>query len=185
MRVQLVRRLVNVSEYNRMLEVGILTEDDNVELIRGEIVEMSPIGSRHAACVNRIANLLPSMLFGKVIISTQNPVVLDDLSEPEPDIAILKMTEDYYDSQNPRPNDVLCLIEVADTTILQDREIKIPLYAEAGIPECWLIDLEKDSIEVYKNPSQGVYKNREIKLKGDNIYLAYLDITIQVSSIIK
>src|ERR671938_544657 len=141
MSVQVAKRCFSVDEYYRMGEAGILTEDDRVELIEGEIIEMSPIGSRHAACVNRLNTLLGRHLRQTAIVSVQNPIRLDAYSEPEPDVALLRPRADYYESGHPTPADALLIVEVADTSADYDRIIKLPLYAKAGIPEAWLVDL--------------------------------------------
>src|SRR3954471_15696192 len=107
MSVQYQRRYFNVTEYYRMAEAGVLTENDHVELIEGEIIEMSPIGSRHAACVERISEHLHEIARGRFLVRTQNPIVLDDFSEPQPDITVLQFREDRYDKAHPRPQDVL------------------------------------------------------------------------------
>jgi len=158
MSVEIAKRLFCVHEYERMIEAGILTEDDRVELIGGEILEMSPIGSRHAACVKRLIKLLAARVGASVIISIQDPVVLDDLSEPQPDAALLRPRPDFYEQEHPRPSDVLLLIEVSDTTLKFDRQIKAPLYARAGIEELWLVNLQDDEVEIYASPSGGAYQ---------------------------
>jgi Uma2 family endonuclease len=136
--LQVSRRLFSVQEYHRMLDSEILTERDRVELIRGEIIRMSPIGRRHAACVNRLNDLLQKKLGIRALVSIQNPVELDDNSEPQPDVVLLRRKNDYYESGHPQAEDILLLIEVADTTVESDREIKIPTYAGYGIVEVWL-----------------------------------------------
>ncbi len=140
------------ADYHRMAEVGILGEDSRVELIRGQIVDMAPIGAPHLGMVNRLNRLLSTLLAGRGLVSVQNPVRLDDGSEPEPDVAVLKPRADDYESATPRPEEVLLLIEVADSTLRDDRDVKIPLYAESGIPECWLVDIVGRAVEVYRQP---------------------------------
>ena len=164
---QLARRWFTVSEYNRMTEAGILTEDDRVELIEGEIVETSPIGSRHAACVNRLNMLMGSQVGQSYIVSVQNPIIVGDYSEPEPDLAVLRWRKDFYAQELPRPADVLLVIEVADTSVEVDRNVKIPLYAQAGIPVTILVDLPKELIEIYSGPADGQYRSVEIFRRGD------------------
>lgn len=171
---QLARRWFTASEYNRMAETGILTEDDRVELIAGEIVEMSPIGSRHAACVNRLNMLLSSQAGQNFIVSVQNPIVVDDYSEPEPDIAILRTRADYYAQELPRASDVLCVIEVADTSVEIDRSVKIPLYARAGVPVTILVDLPKDAIEIHSEPANDQYQSAQIFRRGESFQLKAL-----------
>ena len=158
MSVEIAKRLFCVHEYERMVEAGILTEDDRVELIGGEILEMSPTGSRHAACVKRLITLLPARVGASAILSVQDPVVLDDLSEPEPDVVLLRPRPDFYEHGHPRASDVLLLIEVSDTTLKYDRQIKVPLYARAGVVEYWIINLQDDTIEIHARPSGDAYE---------------------------
>lgn len=171
MEVHQAKRLINVDEYHRMAEVGILTEADKVELIQGEIIKMSPIGSKHAAIVDRINKLLNQHYSDNAIVRIQNPVRINDINEPEPDIAVLKYREDYYIEKHPKPQDILLVIEVSDTTLTYDKEIKLPLYATAGIPEFWLINIEKSEIEVHRFPATDIYKTITIHRAGDSIAL--------------
>lgn len=160
-RVELIaarRRPFTVGEYYRMAEAAILTEEDRVELIAGQIVAMSPIGSRHAACVKRLNLLLGKMVGDSMLIGIQDPIALDAYSEPEPDLVLLRPRADFYADAHPVASDVLLAIEVADTSIDYDREVKLPLYAQAGLPEVWLIDLQKGHIEVYARPQGGAYQ---------------------------
>ncbi|HYY59553.1 MAG TPA: Uma2 family endonuclease [Pyrinomonadaceae bacterium] len=161
---QLAKHWITVDEYERMGEAGIWTKDSRLELLEGEIYEISPIGSRHAACVSFLGNLLNRQLGDKLIVSTQDPIRLDDFSEPQPDIALLRWRDDFYRHAHPQPADVLLVIEVADTTVDSDRLIKIPLYAKAGIKEVWLVNLPEEKIELYAEPSGGAYQvAREFK----------------------
>jgi Uma2 family endonuclease len=169
MSVQIAKRLFNVHEYERMVEAGILTEDDRVELIEGEIVEMSPIGMRHAACVKRLNSLLAARASSAAIISIQDPIVLDDLSEPQPDVALLKPRTDFYEQGHPRASEALLVIEVADTTVQSDRLVKMPLYARAGIVEVWLVNLNDERIEVYTQPAGGAYESVKYAGRGESI----------------
>jgi Uma2 family endonuclease len=146
-----------VAEYHRMAAAGILGEDSRVELIRGQIVDLAPIGAPHLGMVNRLTRLLPGVLSGRGMLSVQNPVRLDDGSEPEPDIAVLRPRADDYATATPCPSDVLLLIEVADTSLDDDRLIKVPLYAESGIAECWVVNLVDRVVEVYRQPANGRY----------------------------
>ena len=169
MSVQLEHRIFNVDEYQRMLEAGILSEDDHVELIDGEIIKMSPIGSRHVACVNRLNATLNRKIGEQVIISIQNPVRLDNYSEPEPDIALLKPREDFYAQSLPTPADVLLIIEVADASVNLDRRVKLPLYARAGIPEVWLVNLPEDRVESHSEPVNGAYQSIRMARRGEAV----------------
>lgn len=166
-----------------MGEFGILPER-GVELINGEIIEISPIGSRHAARVNKLTALLSSILGTKHILSIQNPVVLNEHSEPEPDITILKYRDDYYDQELPKAEDVLLLIEVADSTTGYDRNIKLPLYAEHGIFEFWLINIEKQRIEAYSHPEGNDYKFRELHTHGGIINAKSIELELKVNDIL-
>lgn len=151
-------RLFTVSEYHRMAEAGIFTEDDRVELIQGEIVAMSPIGSRHAACVKKLAGLVRELLSGKsVIVGIQDPVCLSDDSEPQPDLSLLRARADFYAAAHPTPEDVLLLIEISDASVMYDRNVKLPLYARSGIREVWLVDLGANMVEVHSIPLARVY----------------------------
>jgi Uma2 family endonuclease len=147
------RRKLSLADYHRMGEAGILREDDRVELIHGELIAMAPIGSRHAATVSRLTHVLIAAAGSNAIVSTQNPVALPPESEPQPDIALLKPRADYYAASLPGPSDVLLIIEVADTTLAYDRDIKLPLYAQHGIGEVWLIDLQRNALSIYRDPS--------------------------------
>lgn len=140
-----------------MAEAGILHEDDRVELIEGEIVEMSPIGSRHAACVKRLINILVREVGDSGVVGAQDPVLLPDDSEPEPDVVVLRPRKDFYAEAHPTPSDVLLLIEVSETSLEYDREVKLPLYARASVPEVWIVDLASEEILVYSRPEGGAY----------------------------
>jgi Uma2 family endonuclease len=140
-----------------MVQAGVLTEDDRVELIEGEILEVSPIGSRHAACVARLTALFSSLLRDAAIVWVQNPVQLNERSEPQPDLALLRTRQDYYATGHPSATDVYLLIEVAETSVEYDREVKVPLYARAGVAETWLVDLTSQQILVYTDPGQAGY----------------------------
>src|SRR5262245_55127268 len=153
------RRLFTRAEYHRMAEVGILKPTDRVELIRGEIVEMSPIGPRHVAFVNNLTQLLVTRLAGRGIVSVQNPVVLSDDTEPQPDLAILRRQRAIpYKEAGVATEDVLLLIEVAESSLSYDRSTKLRLYAAAGIPEYWLVDCVAESVEVYRTPGAEGYR---------------------------
>ncbi len=164
MAVPVAKRLFDVNEYRRLAQAGILSEDDRVELINGEVVEMSPIGSAHATCVRGLDELLHEKLGRSVFVSAQNPIELDDRSEPQPDLAVLKRRPDRYAHAHPKPEDVLLVIEVADSSIDYDRLIKARLYARSGIPETWIVDLNTSLVTVFNAPSNGEYRSsREFK----------------------
>jgi Uma2 family endonuclease len=185
MSVQLLRRKFTVEEYHKMVESEILTENDRVELIRGEILEMSPIGTKHAACVNRLVNLLVQLLGKQVIVAAQNPVVLNNNSEPQPDVALLKHRDDFYETAHPQSEDIFLLIEVSDSTLMYDREEKIPLYAQAKIIEVWLVDINSQTVEVYQQPTDTGYQLMRKFTAGQNLtILALPDVNITVNQIL-
>jgi len=167
MSVQVEKWAFTVDEYHRMSEAGILSETDRVELIEGEIVKMSPIGKLHAACVKRLNKGLNRKVGDDAIVSVQDPIRLDDYSEPEPDIALLKPRADFYAQDLPTAEDVLLIIEVADSSVEYDRTVKLPLYAKAGVPETWLANLREDRIEAYSEPVNGVYQRVRIINRGE------------------
>ncbi|HSH60178.1 MAG TPA: Uma2 family endonuclease [Acidimicrobiales bacterium] len=159
-----------VGEYYRMAEAGIFDEDDRVELLEGEIVDMAPIGSRHAACVKRLNRFFSERLPEQVTVAVQDPVRLSEVSESQPDLMLLHPRSDDYAGGHPGPEDVLLLIEVADTTAAWDREHKLPLYARAGVREVWLVDLPAGTVEVCRRPEGAVYQS--VRLAGPDERLA-------------
>jgi Uma2 family endonuclease len=147
-----------VDEYYRMAAAGILAPDDRLELIEGEIYKMSPIGPLHAGVVDGCSELFFSRVAGRAVVRVQNPLRLDDGSEPEPDVLLARPRRDRYKAAHPGPADVLLLIEVADTTVQFDRQRKLPLYARAGVPESWLLIVDADALEVHRQPSGRGYQ---------------------------
>ncbi len=185
MSIQLLRRRFTVEQYHQMAEAGILTENDRVELLDGEIVEMSPIGRRHAACVRRLIGLFSQQVGERAIVDAQNPVKLSDRSEPQPDIVLLQPREDFYEAGHPQPQDILLLVEVADTTAEFDREVKIPLYASSRIAEVWLVDINGQCLEIYREPGANGYQNVQKLLRGQSIFIqAFPDINLTVDEIL-
>jgi len=169
-----------------MAQIGILGESDRVELLAGELVEMSPIGSRHAACVKRLNRLFSQHLSQRALVSVQDPIYLSERSEPQPNLVLLKPRADFYAQAHPQPRDVLLIVEVADTSGDYDRQVKIPLYAEAGIIEIWLLDLIKEFVEVYRQPVAREY--REIQQLQQQQFLSPLvfsDIRMTVSELLE
>jgi Uma2 family endonuclease len=150
MTVQLLRRRFTVFEYHRMGQTGILSEDDRLELLEGEIVEMAPIGSRHQAAVDRLNELCTSRVAATATVRVQGPVRLGEDTEPQPDLTLLRRRTDFYALAHPGPGDVLLLVEVSDTSADYDREVKVPLYARYGIAEVWLVDLDMGVVEAYR-----------------------------------
>ena len=169
MGMSLAVRRFTVDEYHRMGEAGVLHEDDRVELLDGQIVQMSPIGIRHAACVNRLTALFVGRAGNQATVSIQNPVILSEYEEPQPDVVVLRYRADGYQTAHPRPSDTLLVVEVADTSVASDRLNKIPLYARAGVPEVWLINLPGDEIEIYQQPTAGRYARVRTARRGEEL----------------
>ena len=155
--VELTRRLWSVDEYQRMVDTGILTSRDRVELVHGEIIQMAPIGHRHAAAVAALVALFNRRLEDRVVVWSQGSLPLPPRSMPEPDVLILEPRADYYREAAPRAADVLLAVEVADSSLRYDRLVKMPLYAAAGVPEAWIVDVEGRRIEVYRRPQASGY----------------------------
>lgn len=162
-----------VEEYHRIGEAGIFDET-RVELIDGEIYNISPINSPHGGTVKWLNRLLNRLLGNEYIVSIQDPVTLDNLSEPEPDVAVLKMREDFYTDSHPTPEDILLLIEVADSSLDNDKRVKLPKYAQAGIGEVWIMDINEQCIEVYTHPREDTYRNKSTYLINEVVETALL-----------
>jgi Uma2 family endonuclease len=179
------RYLFSVEDYHRLGAIGLFTEDDPVELLNGEIIIMSPIGIKHASMVKRLTKLFTNRLRLEADVSVQDPLALAPLSEPEPDLMLLKPREDCYAEQHPRPEDVLLLIEVSDTTLGYDQEKKIPAYASAGICEVWLIDVQAKTLTAYTEPrAQGSYA--QVTQQMDNTCfspVSFPEATLQLSDL--
>jgi Uma2 family endonuclease len=180
------QRLFTVDEYHRMIETAILHEDDRVELINGIIVEMPAVGSRHAACLKRLLNLLPYLKPQDVIIDAQNPVQLDERSEPQPDVALLRHRADFYAGSHPRPEDILLVIEISDTSLATDRADKIPLYARSGFAEAWIVDISHRRVEVYSKPVEGRFTSIRAYEQNETVESPTLDwLKVAVISIVE
>lgn len=185
MATQITRRHFSVADYQRMGATGILTEEDRVELIAGEIVEMSPIGSEHAAIVKRLLRLFMSSVGQVALIGVQDPITIPPLSEPQPDIAVLRPRDDDYARAHPTPADVLLLVEVAESSLAYDRDVKLPLYAAAGIPEVWLVDIANERIERHESPREGVYRLVSHARRGEALTSAALpQLTVAVDAVL-
>lgn len=180
---QIVRRRFTVHDYHRMGEAGILHEDDRVELIEGEIVEMAAIGTRHFSCVNSLTRLLIRGVGDDAVVSVQNPVRLNEDTEPQPDLAVLR-PRDYLEAL-PGPEDVLFLIEVSDTTLSYDRNVKLPLYARAGIAEVWIVDLASETVERHAGPSKDGYRRVEKARRAQTLASATLSgLALEVNAVL-
>ena len=174
-----------VDEYHRMGEAGILDEDARVELVHGQVVQMSPIGARHAACVKRLLALLAPLAGHRATVSIQDPIILGTHEEPQPDVALLRYRTDAYEAALPQAADTLLVIEVADTSLARDRDEKLPLYAGAGIPEAWLVDLPEDLVEIRRTPERGGYIDVRVARRSETIApLAFPDVALAVAAIL-
>ncbi len=169
MTIAVARRQFSVADYHQMVKAGILREDDRVELIAGEVLEMSPIGTRHAACVDRLNAVLSRQVGSNAIVRVQSPILLDDYSEPQPALALLQVRDDYYMYGHPTPMDVLLVIEVSESSMVYDHEVKLPLYAEAGLREVWLVNIPTETIERYAQPVTGHYQTTEMLGRGQTL----------------
>jgi Uma2 family endonuclease len=163
------RKRFTADEYQRMGQVGILLEGDRVELIYGEIVTMTPIGTRHNACVAKGNRALVRAAGDDAIVLPQGSIRLDLYSEPQPDLVLLRPRSDFYASTHAGPDDILLTIEIADSSLRYDRDVKSPLYAAAGIPEYWLVDLNTNLLWRYSAPEGGAYRNVEQYSRGQSV----------------
>ncbi len=180
------RRRFTVAEYYAMADAGILSENDRVELLDGDFIVMPPVGNWHAFSVNSIVAIFPSTLLeDRAILSVQNPVRLDNYNEPQPDAMLLRWRDDFYRNGHPAPGDVLLLIEVADSTVEFDRNVKLPAYARAGIPELWIAARPERRIEAYTEPAGNEYATVRYFSPGETVApQAFPDITLAVDRII-
>ncbi len=184
MSFQTMERLFTVDEYYQMAQSGILKEDDRVELIEGEIIQMGPIGSSHAGCFYRLNQLFSHGLKNRTICGGQNPLHIDDYTEPQPDFMVLKR-DDFYSDTHPRLGDILLLIEISQRSITYDRTIKLPLYGSSGIPECWVVDLDAKVIKQYREPDERGYNIKNILHHDQTISpLHFPDLVLNVLDII-
>lgn len=168
-----------------MGEAGVFHEDDRVELIDGQVLQMTPTGPDHGSCVNRLTALFAPLAGQRATLSVQNPLVLGEHQEPQPDFTVLRYRPDGYRVRHPRAADVLLVIEVGDTSVDSDRQTKIPLYTRAGVPEAWLVNLPADTVEVYRDPRAESYASIQTAKRGETITPLQLpSITLEVDNIL-
>ncbi len=160
---------LTTKDVERMVETGVLDEDDRIELINGKLVEMSPPGRKHIAYTNRMQHLLTRAIETGLIISVQNPVQLSPNLQPEPDLALLKWRNDFYVTNMATPEDIVLLIEVSDSSLIYDQEVKVPLYGTTGVSESWIISVEHGHIDVYRDPSPEGYTSRQRYTAGESL----------------
>ena len=157
-----------IDDYHQIGDLGLL-EGQRVELLKGQIVDMSPIKPKHAGVVAFLLHHLSRQLSEAYIVNAQNPIALSDQSEPEPDVSILRYRADFYKRSHPQPEDIHLLIEVADTSLEKDQKVKLPLYAAAGIPEVWIVNLPEQQLEQYTEPAADGYRSIRIYRAGDTL----------------
>jgi Uma2 family endonuclease len=185
MQVDVSKKLFTVDEYYRMLDVGILTPHDRVELIEGEIIQMSPIGNRHMSCVDRANDLFTAAFRGRALVSIQHPLRLNKYNEPQPDIVVLKPRADYYASKSHTPEDTFFVIEVSDTTLRYDTQVKLPIYARTAVAEVWIENLQEDLLLVCREPAGSRYKIQLTLSRGDSISpLAFAGVVFRVEELL-
>ena len=177
----LPRHRIDVDAFHRMVETGILAPDARVELIHGEMLDMVPIGSRHAAAVNRLNWRFFQACAAHGIVSVQHPLRLDRYSEPQPDIAVLKPRADFYAARHPTAEDVLLVVEVCETSLRYDREIKTPLYAHHGVTELWLVDVQDKQLMVMREPQCEQYRSSIVQSSGMLQIAALPEVSIDVA----
>jgi Uma2 family endonuclease len=184
MAIEVTPRRFSASEYFQMIDAGVFAPGERLELVDGAIVQMSPIGDAHAACVRRLNRLLGQALGEAAIVDVQSPLRVADTYVSEPDLALLRARSDYYSSATPTPADCLLVIEVADTTLTYDREIKLPRYALGGVPDVWLVDIEHQQVVAYSRASGDIYQGIEVFVRRDVVRLEALGLNVGVDAIL-
>lgn len=175
----IIRHRWNVDDYYRLADAGVFNEDSRIELVEGEVVDMAPIGSMHAFALNNLTRLLYPKSMNRYLVRIQDPIHLDDHNEPQPDL-VIALDRDYS-AGHPRAADILLVVEVADTTLIYDRDVKMPLYARHGIPQCWLLDVNAKTLTVFKEPLEGHYRRvapvQDVeRVEVDDLVLAAADL---------
>ena len=179
-------RQISVQDYHQMAESGILRPDERVELLAGQIIKMAAKGTAHRAAISRIEHLLREYLGDSVLICLQDPIRLDDYSEPEPDVAVVRPDPLYYEDHHPTPAEIFLLIEVADTSLKFDCEVKAPAYSRSGITEYWVLDVNDRKLHVYRSPSANGYQSETILAEALTIApLAFPDCVITVQELLR
>lgn len=179
------RRLISVAEYDRMIELGLFNEDERVELLNGEIITIMPKGTKHAIFNDLVTDILKEKLGNQVYVRNQNPIVLDDFSEPEPDVVLVKPPRNIYLEKHPTPENIYLVMEISDSTLQIDREIKSMAYAHAGISQYLLLNLIDQTIEDYREPSPSGYESKKTHRIGGKFNLVeFPEVEINVSDIL-
>lgn len=185
MAVEVARRLISVDEFVHLIETGFFGREERVELINGEMITMPPIGDSHVGHTNQANHCFSRLLAGRAVVSVQNPIVLPGLSRPQPDLAVLRPRQDFYGRSTATPQDVLLLVEVADSTFSYDRDTKGPLYAAASIVEYWIINVVAGELLVYRDPTPDGYTSASSLRRGDTVTpVMFPDIRVAVSDLL-
>jgi hypothetical protein len=175
-----------VEEYYRMAETGVLRPGARVELLNGEIIDMSPIGPFHGGVAKRLNQIFTQLSRGRWVVAVQDPLRLGAHSEPQPDLMLLKPAADGYTAHHPGPEEVFLVVEIADTTLMQDRAVKLPAYGHAGVAEVWIANLLDATVEVYREPHFAGYSSKVILRAGDTASPeAFPDVTVDVAELLK
>ena len=179
-------RLLSVQDYNRMVEAGVLAPDERVELISGQLYTMAAKGTAHSAAVTRIERVLKAHLGDRALLRFQDPIQLNDYSEPEPDVAVVKVDPLDYEDHHPAPSEVYLLIEVADSTLKRDRELKAPVYAQSGIQDYWILDVNQRQLYVFRSPTATGYASELVLSEADIIApLAFSDCEMRIDEMLR
>ncbi|MEM8830959.1 MAG: Uma2 family endonuclease [Cyanobacteria bacterium P01_G01_bin.19] len=187
--VALTRKKFTLAEYHQLVDLGFFTENDKIELIRGEIIEMAPKRTPHSVCNSTLFGELYRLLYDRANVRGQEPITLLNDSEPEPDVVIANKKEDNYLSAHPTAEDIILIIEISDSTLKYDREIKLPLYAEAGINNYWIVNLVERHLEVYTNSfsndkGEFAYRNKSLILPNETINVpGFDDVSLELSTV--
>jgi Uma2 family endonuclease len=185
METEVQTKRFTIDEYHRMGEAGVFHPEARLELIEGEIFEMSPVGTPHIACVNRADALFQSRLAGRAMVSVQNPVVLSNITEPQPDLLLAPPREDFYATDRLSARHAILAVEISDSTIRYDRNRKAPLYARAGVSELWIEDLQNDVILVHRGPSPEGYGSVRAFRRGEDVSIAaFPDVCFEVEELL-
>ena len=185
MQIDIERKLFTRDDFSKMYESGSLDEDDRVELIDGEVIQMTNPGRRHVECSLRATSVLTERLGRRAIVSVQNPLVLDDYNEPKPDVVVLAPREDFYASADVSFENALLVIEISDSTLAKDRKRKLPIYARCGVKEFWIEDLKHNVLLVFRDSSGNDYQTRLTLQRGETVTpLAFPDVNLQVKELL-
>lgn len=179
------RRLrFSVDEYYKMIELGMLKDYEKAEIIEGELIQKMTIGDKHAAVVNILNRFFIKNVSDDILVSIQNPLRISDYNEPEPDIVLSDLTK-YDGKRHPRPEEVILVVEVSDATLKYDPDVKLPLYAESGIEQVWIVNLKKNIVEIHQNPFDDIYQTVKIYKAGDTIDLqSFPNLNLKVDEIL-